>query len=153
MGDLAVETGVVLFLLLLLGWAGVASFLRIRRAAKLLGVIVIAGLALLWFAACARNASFFGEVQNPFLSAVQAGDVKTAKRLLEQGADPNLDQEGFVALVAAADAGHEDMVALLLARGARVDQRDFDHRTALSAAQARGHTEIVKMLKKAGAEE
>ena len=44
------------------------------------------------------------------------------------------------------------IVRLLLARGAEVSEKDCEGQTALEKAAAKGHAEIVALLKKAGAE-
>ncbi len=41
----------------------------------------------------------------------------------------------------------------MLANGADVTARDFEGNTALKAAEANEHDEVVKMLKQAGAKE
>ena len=55
-------------------------------------------------------------------------------------------------LVAAADAGNKQMVALLLARGAGVNESHAGGRTALSAAIAHSDLEMVNMVLDAGAD-
>jgi ankyrin repeat protein len=61
------------------------------------------------------------------LEAARAGDVEKTQALLEEGADPNgKDAEGETALVYATDAAtprHTRIVELLLAHGAKVDNR------------------------------
>jgi hypothetical protein len=48
-------------------------------------------------------------------------------------------------------AGHAETVELLLRKGADVDARDKDGDTALTMAEKKKHSEIVKILKKYGA--
>jgi ankyrin repeat protein len=84
--------------------------------------------------------------------AALGGSVEAVQLLLDRGADPD---DG--SLLDAARAGHPDVLALLLAAGARVDRRDPDTgRTALHAAVEAGpdggHLECVRALLAAGAD-
>jgi len=53
----------------------------------------------------------------------------------------------------AAQNGHTEVVEALLGKGANVNAKDNDGATALMAAVHKGHTDIVQLLKKAGAKE
>jgi ankyrin repeat protein len=113
----------------------------------------------------------------PFLTAVEAGDLKTVADAIEAGVDVNAGDEfyGNTALVTASRCGHTEIVqrllaagadpnmmyaassgsapivAALLAAGAKVNVRDTDGDTALSLAVAKGHSGVVEILKHAGA--
>jgi len=56
-------------------------------------------------------------------------------------------------LIAAAKNGNIAKVKALLAKGADVNVKNNNGNTALDAAKASGHTEIVQLLIKAGAKE
>lgn len=83
-------------------------------------------------------------------------------RMLDAGLDVNSSttlstnimglQPDAPLLVAAADAGNKDMVALLIARGARINDSRGGGRTALRAAIAHGDIEMVNMILDAGAD-
>ncbi|MEI4272003.1 ankyrin repeat domain-containing protein [Klenkia sp. LSe6-5] len=84
--------------------------------------------------------------------AALGGSTATVQLLLDRGADPD---DG--ALLAAAQAGHPDVVSQLLSAGAHVDRRDPDTgRTALHAAVAAGPEraglDVVRLLLAAGAD-
>ena len=84
--------------------------------------------------------------------AALGGSVEAVQLLLDRGADPD---DG--SLLDAAQAGHPDVLALLLAAGAHVDRRDPDTgRTALHAAVEAGpdggHLACVRALLAAGAD-
>ena len=64
-------------------------------------------------------------------------------------ATSDLDQE----LIAAAIDGDIEKVKALIAAGADVNAKDNDEYTALDYAKDGGHTEIIKILKAAGAKE
>ncbi|MBX3168144.1 MAG: ankyrin repeat domain-containing protein [Candidatus Eremiobacteraeota bacterium] len=73
------------------------------------------------------------------ISAVEAGRIRTARVLLEHGADVNLGRPGVTPLMRAAYRGSLPLVELLLAFGADAGLRDQEGRTALDYADLRGH--------------
>jgi ankyrin repeat protein len=48
----------------------------------------------------------------------------------------------------AADGGHEDMVEVMVERGADPSISNHDRATAVDYAERRGHTDVVDLLKK-----
>ena len=99
--------------------------------------------------------SFFGRPLTPretvhqalYFAAV-AGESDVIRFLIETGVDVNATREhGMTALHEAAWGGHREVVALLLAAGARADLRDrqFDA-TAIGWAAHAGHTDLVQIL-------
>ena len=56
-------------------------------------------------------------------------------------------------LIRAAGRGHIDTVKALLEAGADLNAKDKEGKTALMYAKEKNHTEIVHLLKKAGAKE
>jgi hypothetical protein len=95
-----------------------------------------------------------------FVRAVKGGHAAVAERLLDAGVDIDCEYGGFggrTALQAAADAGHAELVRLLLRKGALVDARQpgtsgIHGDTALQLAAARGDADMVEMLLAAGAD-
>ncbi|MGA2093146.1 MAG: ankyrin repeat domain-containing protein [Sedimentisphaerales bacterium] len=60
---------------------------------------------------------------------------------------------GATALLWAARAGHTEVVNLLLEKGAEVNVKDNNGKTALGMAKLRSYADIVQLLEKAGAKE
>jgi ankyrin repeat protein len=85
------------------------------------------------------------------LTAARTGDGATALRLLEAGADPNVDRAAYSPLMFAAGNGDDALTAALIARGARVDHRDHNGDRALLWAAQRGRVGAVRLLLAAGA--
>ncbi|MDB4944192.1 MAG: uncharacterized protein JWP97_3726 [Labilithrix sp.] len=87
----------------------------------------------------------------PLTTAALAGDVDVTRALLEAGASPNTKGgDGRTPLFVAAQQGDETLVALLVSKGARVDEEVLGL-TPLEAAEARGNDAVVKVLKARGA--
>ena len=87
--------------------------------------------------------------------AAAAGDSEDAIRvvrvLLEHGVSPNKrGRDGRTALFAAAQQGSESLVALLVSKGARVDDA-VDGLTPYEVADSRGNDAVTKVLKARGA--
>ena len=89
------------------------------------------------------------------IEAASQGDTEKVHALLALGADVNDKDKklGGTALMYAANIGHTNTVHALLAEGADVNAKDNDGNTALMIAKKRGHKEIVRVLKEAGAKE
>lgn len=85
--------------------------------------------------------------------AAYHGHLDVVKALLEKGANVNAKRtSGATALIIAAERGHVDVVKELLANGADVNaKKSTDGATALFAAEYFKHTEIIHLLKAAGA--
>jgi ankyrin repeat protein len=87
------------------------------------------------------------------LAAFQ-GQLNTARVLLERGADPNAKgQQDATPLMMAAAAPRPDpdLVRLLIDHGADISAHDRVGRTALDWALTQGDTQIVRLLRQAGA--
>jgi uncharacterized protein len=83
----------------------------------------------------------------PLHSAAAAHSGEIVRLLLENGASPNVPQEGgWVPLHEAAQIGDKEMVAVLLRHGADAHLRTNDGRTAAEMAKAKGHDEIAELL-------
>ena len=83
---------------------------------------------------------------------IRTGNFEAVRDLLEN--NPNLleirDQRGSTPLLLAAYYGHENIVTLLLEKGARVDALDGSGNTALMGVCFKGFTGIAEKLIKAG---
>jgi ankyrin repeat protein len=66
--------------------------------------------------------------------------------LLDAGADPNGGEERSTALLTAAANGHEELIRLLLARGADRHASLPDGRTAADLAREGGHEAVAAVL-------
>jgi len=89
--------------------------------------------------------------------AVRADDVGRVRQLLAAGYDPNapdlrLGADGAHSLVDAANGGHCELIAILLAAGASVNRRTASGWTALMRACNAGHVAAARMLIDAGAD-
>jgi ankyrin repeat protein len=85
-----------------------------------------------------------------------SGDERCARLLLDAGADPDAlaaNGTGLRPINSAAAAGSNEVVALLLERGADVDATQRGGFTPLHSAGGSGNGELVEMLVAAGADE
>lgn len=88
--------------------------------------------------------------------AAQMGKLGAVRLLLEKGSEVNAsDDWGYTALMYAAASVSNDpeLSKALLARGAEINVKAKDGETALKLAGRKGRTEIVRLLKQAGAKE
>ncbi len=83
------------------------------------------------------------------------GYTDTIKLLIENGADVNAKDNvhGWTALMNASSRGYIDAVELLVEKGADVNAKNHNGNTALTMASTMGRTDIMKLLKQAGAKE
>lgn len=85
------------------------------------------------------------------LSSAEKGDLEGVRKALDTGADPNaLPDETWGALHIATLGGHEQVVSLLIKRGAKLELRQFGV-TPLHLAIDKGHMKVVRVLLEAGA--
>lgn len=86
--------------------------------------------------------------------AARVGDAKKVQSLLEQGADVDAQSRyGVTALSFAADRGHEEIVKILLDKGADVELADtFYQMTPVARALFNGNREIALILLHHGAD-
>lgn len=87
-------------------------------------------------------------------SAAETGDVARVRECIEAGVDVDAQDETdrYSALLAAAEAGHIEVVATLQAARADVDARDIFGRSPVYAASVAGHVDVVKLLSRSGAD-
>lgn len=89
--------------------------------------------------------------QHPLHKAVERGDADMVRHLLADGYDADdIDEKGRTALM---KAENEQVIEQLINAGADVNVKDEDGSTALMWAAKQGHTEIIQLLKDAGANE
>jgi len=85
--------------------------------------------------------------------AVTRGDVAAVRALLQDGADVDArDRHGQTALMLAAHAGHDDVIAVLLEHGAALDVTAKFGLSALMLAIVAGHPETARLLARVGAD-
>ena len=91
------------------------------------------------------------QLDRNLIDAAWKNDVPRARRLIEQGADVNhQDETQQSAYLIAASEGYVELLDLTLANGARVDAKDSFDGTALIRAAERGHADVVGRLVQAG---
>lgn len=123
----------------------------------LLGLITVvpATIGAAFFASqYARKAALAAPASANLWAAIRQGDAAALEvHLKNPGVLTNLHpQFGVTPLAWAALTGQRDLVAVLLARGARVGDRNRDGGTALHAAAFMGHADIVDLLIQHGAD-
>lgn len=84
----------------------------------------------------------------PLLLVCRTGDITSARVLLEAGAGVNTsDHRGMTPLLQAIHWNHSILAGFLLDAGADPGKPDHNNTTPLMSASARGHRELVHMLK------
>ena len=93
------------------------------------------------------------DMHSELCDAAGRGDVRVMRRLLADGADPDVaTADGNRALMYAAIVGSADAIALLLDAGAAVNARSGDGSSALMKAALWGHPGVVATLLAHGAD-
>jgi ankyrin repeat protein len=91
------------------------------------------------------------DLDQRLIDAAWQNDVPRARRLIEQGADVNhQDETQQSAYLIAASEGYVQLLDLALAHGAQVNDKDSFDGTALIRAAERGHADVVGRLVRAG---
>ena len=90
----------------------------------------------------------------PLAIAAQNAKVKAAQALLDAGADANapVTKGGYTPLMLASISGSNELVALLIEHGAKVNAANPGGVTALMIAAAGNRSSIVGLLLKSGAD-
>jgi ankyrin repeat protein len=94
-----------------------------------------------------------GDIETPALLAAAMGHAECLRLLIQGGANVNVQGGPFdrTALICAATTGSEDVIKLLLAKGADTSATDWENDSAADWAERRGDANIAKLLRKAGA--
>jgi len=92
--------------------------------------------------------------QSAFITAISRGNTDLALYLLEIGAEyrQKTNKEGCTPLMVAAEQGDLLILKKLIGRGAEINDRDDNGRTAIFAAIRGQHTDAIKLLLNAGAD-
>lgn len=93
--------------------------------------------------------------RTPLMRAAADGDLKTVQQILSAGAEANvnaIDQAGQSALIVACESqkANPEVVKALISADANLNLRSRNGYTALTWAQARNRSEIVRILRHAG---
>lgn len=91
------------------------------------------------------------EHRTPLFYAAQSGLKEAVERLIQAGADPDLKGSEPSPLIQAAKGGFAAIVQILVSRGAGINHRDSQGKTALMCAAQGGHVDIMKVLLGQGA--
>jgi len=116
--------------------------------------VTTVGLVLLT-AVCARQVRQVFFLDESLAGAAARGNLEEVRGLLDRGASPNSWGPDHMrpAIAYAASNGRDTVIALLLARGADPNLRDFEGRTALTHARETGNPKTIEILMNAGAQE
>jgi hypothetical protein len=92
----------------------------------------------------------FTDINKLLQYKVSMNDINSVRKLLEQGANPNIkDRNDETPLMIATRSGTEEMVKILLDAGANVNIKDGQNQTALDIAKKRSISSLIKLLEEA----
>ncbi|CAM3731833.1 ankyrin repeat domain-containing protein [Flavobacterium chungbukense] len=83
----------------------------------------------------------------PLTVAISKGDLETVKKFIEYGADVNQMSEDLSPLMTAARYNKVEIIKVLLASGARANEKNDKGFTALKYAELSNATEAIAILK------
>ncbi|MCD0472660.1 ankyrin repeat domain-containing protein [Flavobacterium sp. JAS] len=119
--------------------------------------VIILGLALVAFANVSMASNHKPSVKNevefsayfasPLNVAVSKGDIEIVKKFIEYGADVNQISEDMTPLMIAARYNKVEILKVLLASGARPNEKNDKGYTALKYAEVSKATEAFNILK------
>ncbi len=100
-----------------------------------------------------HNADIHGLNNAALFYAANAGQLEVVKYLISKKAKVNevYNEEGYTPLMAATSFGRADVVAYLLSQKANVKAKTKEGKTALYFANYHKYTDIIELLKQAGA--
>ncbi len=123
-------------------------------------IIIILILLFLVFIACDKKKEVIAKVEvdvidldKEFINAIEDGDLVGVERLIEAGADVNVqtdDVQGRTALYIAAGYNYIEIITLLLEARVDINYQDNWGRTALMYAALYGNSQSVELLVNAG---
>jgi ankyrin repeat protein len=122
-----------------------------------LGIRVARIIPAAWPVALGNGGETFEDPdETPLMRAAVEGDLKAVQQVLSAGTESSvnaLDQGGQSALILACQSQKPSasVVKALIGAGANVNLRSRNGYTALTWALARNQTEVVRLLRKAGA--
>lgn len=125
-----------------------------------LRIMVLPFLLLISLSACSKSPEAarkelghmnIAYTDDSFIRYVENGDKVVVELFLIAGKSPNLRVSEEPILSIAAVKGHEEIVKLLIAKGADVNAKDKDGWTPLMSAVSISNVEIVKILLNKGA--
>jgi hypothetical protein len=104
---------------------------------------------LLHYLADIKGINYANEGKTALFWLAGEGDIRSVKLLIKAGAHVNAFKSGVASpLMHAAFRNRLEIVQLLVQNGAVINYTDADGDSALSLAEAEGHTEVVNYLKK-----
>lgn len=119
--------------------------------------VIILGVALLSLGNVAMASNGTSALKNkvertknfgtPLTVAISKGDLDTVKKFIEYGADVNQMSEDLSPLMTAARYNKVEIIKVLLANGARANEKNEKGFTALKYAELSNATEAVAILK------
>lgn len=119
--------------------------------------VIYLGLALVTFANVSMASNHKPSVKNPVAFsayivsplniAISKGDIETVKKFIEYGANVNQISEDMTPLMIAARFNKAEIMKILLANGARPNDKNERGYTALKYAQLSNATDAIAILK------
>lgn len=89
--------------------------------------------------------------ETPLMVAAAHGSPEFVRLIIERGAEVDaVSDSGCTAVIAAAIMGNEATTRVLIEAGADVNKRQYQH-SPLSVSRERGHEDVMRLLKAAGA--
>ncbi len=121
------------------------------RANRLLYLILVFMLLPIGCRKKPAGATTTGNMANgilmPLHKAVSDGDIEQVKKLIEDGADINAQNDlGRTPIYYAIERNHIDLVKLLISKNADVNAKDLYDNTSLHFAARRGSRELTELL-------
>ncbi|MBC7410043.1 MAG: ankyrin repeat domain-containing protein [Arcicella sp.] len=84
---------------------------------------------------------------SPLVMAIYKGDIQSVKKIIEYGADVNEKSNGMTPLMYAARYNKTDIIKVLIASGARINDKNGHGLNALKYAELSNANDAVTLLK------